>query len=115
MTDTDWRTRAACLHADPEVFFPAPKDRHTLRTAVALCEQCPVITDCRAFADKIKPGYGIWAGKPRITKENSYTSPAKNKVCGSPGDAGAQRHRRRHEPVCTPCAQAAILYRATLT
>lgn len=109
---TGWRERAACVGMPPEIWFPDPGERQRLRDAVTICEQCPVITDCQAFADRLKPGFGVWAGKPRRVKENRYTSPAQHRPCGAPGDAGAARHRRRHEPVCPQCQQAATIYHA---
>ena len=71
-TDTDpgpdWRTRAACLDHDPELFFPHPSDRDGEDEAIAVCWQCPVEADCQADAMDAEKGlsvsnrWGIWGG-----------------------------------------------------
>ena len=74
----DWRTRAACLGRDPELFFPHPADRDGEDEAVAVCWQCPVEADCLADAMRLEKGlsvsnrWGIWGGFPaheRVTLE----------------------------------------------
>lgn len=58
----DWRNRAACRNADPELFFPltwagaAP--------ALAMCWNCPVDSQCEAYADAIG-AEGVWGGRFR--------------------------------------------------
>jgi WhiB family redox-sensing transcriptional regulator len=47
----DWRARAACRDADPEVFFPrrpttVPADRRAAQQARAICDDCPVRLRC---------------------------------------------------------------------
>ena len=84
-TDTDpgpdWRTRAACLDHDPEMFFPHPSDRDGEDAAVAICWQCPVEADCLADALQIESGrsaqhrYGVFGGctpdeRARIERTN---------------------------------------------
>ena len=64
----DWRTRAACLGRDPEMFFPHPSDHDGEDAAVAVCWQCPVEADCLAEAMRLEKGlsvsnrWGIWGG-----------------------------------------------------
>lgn len=57
-TDTDpgpdWRTQAACLGRDPELFFPHPSDREGEDAAVAVCWGCPVEADCLAHALRLE-------------------------------------------------------------
>ncbi len=60
-----WREDAACRGADPGLFFPEPTvgrgdGGHEAR---AVCQGCPVIADCRAYADSQTVLYGIWAGE----------------------------------------------------
>ena len=59
---TDWLEHALCREHDPELWFPLPGERHIARQAVAICKQCPVITDCAEAT--IDRGYnnGIYAG-----------------------------------------------------
>ena len=72
-TDTDpgpdWRTQAACLDRDPELFFPHPSDE-TVADQVALkwCSTCPVTEQCLKAALAFERGqdsmrFGIWGGR----------------------------------------------------
>lgn len=72
-TDTDprpdWRTQAACLDHNPELFFPHPTDHDSEDEALAICETCPARTDCLTEAMKSETyrptsnRHGIWGGK----------------------------------------------------
>ena len=61
----DWRHRAACRDADPEIFFPVAEAGPVLAAAetraLAYCARCPVRADCLAFALDALP-YGIAGG-----------------------------------------------------
>jgi WhiB family redox-sensing transcriptional regulator len=51
--DRNWRDRAACRSADPELFFPVGDDGPALAQiteAKAICARCPVVTECLSFA-----------------------------------------------------------------
>jgi WhiB family redox-sensing transcriptional regulator len=67
MTDyaTEWRAAAACLAADPELFFPIAEgsaaDRQT-STALLVCAGCSVRQQCLDFAMGTGEAYGIWGG-----------------------------------------------------
>ena len=56
----EWRHRAACKHMDTGVFFPSPGARQD--DVKAICETCPVRTECaeHALARTSLPGY--WGG-----------------------------------------------------
>lgn len=54
-----WRARAACLGADPNLFFPEP-NHHGLQ-AKAVCSTCPVRVECLEYAMAHK-AYGVWGG-----------------------------------------------------
>lgn len=64
----DWQARAACRDADPDLFFPETggPDNGT-NEALAICATCPVIAQCRAYADRVEARYGqsphgVWGG-----------------------------------------------------
>jgi hypothetical protein len=61
----DWRHRAACRDADPEIFFPVAESGPALDAAqahaLAYCARCPVRAECLAFALDVLP-YGIAGG-----------------------------------------------------
>lgn len=63
-TSDQWREKAACLHADPNLFFPPPDgDAHTtLQQAKAICRICPVISRCLQWALATNETHGIWGG-----------------------------------------------------
>ena len=61
----DWRHRAACRDADPEIFFSVAESGPALATAeaeaLAWCAVCPVRAQCLAFALSALP-HGIAGG-----------------------------------------------------
>jgi Transcription factor WhiB len=61
----DWRTQAACLGVDPELFFPiagaGPVDDTQVGAAKRVCRRCPVVAECLAEALARIP-YGIAGG-----------------------------------------------------
>lgn len=59
----NWRHQAACRDHDPELWFSG--NPHEQAAALAACRQCPVIDECRQFADHNNringyPLQGIW-------------------------------------------------------
>lgn len=52
-----WQLDAACRDVDPEIFFDEEQDLAVLRR---LCAGCPVIAECRAYADEHRLT-GFWA------------------------------------------------------
>lgn len=57
-----WVAEAACLGADPEIFFPIRGDNHMLAKAKAICAVCPVKDDCREYALTNFVKHGVWGG-----------------------------------------------------
>lgn len=58
-TGEDWRLRAACRGEDPEWWATGNPGN---KRAKVICSGCPVIDDCRAFADRIGANGMIFAG-----------------------------------------------------
>ena len=61
----DWRAEAACLGTDLRLWFPLPSAYGVAyERARAICDGCPVRTDCLAVALAGPPegDVGIWAG-----------------------------------------------------
>lgn len=46
----DWRHQAACCDHDPELWFSGKP--YEQAAALAICRSCPVIGECRRFADE---------------------------------------------------------------
>lgn len=62
---TDWRDGAACLHADPDLFFPIGTTGPALRQvdeAKRICQACPARTPCLTWALGQGVLSGIWGG-----------------------------------------------------
>jgi WhiB family transcriptional regulator, redox-sensing transcriptional regulator len=59
----DWRTRAACLHADPELFFPEWTTSPEIERAKHICDGCPVRARCLDWAVSHGASFGIWGGR----------------------------------------------------
>lgn len=63
-----WQESAVCASIDPDVFYPDTRTRRTdrlnaaTRQAIALCETCPVIQECRNYAITHGETYGVWGG-----------------------------------------------------
>jgi hypothetical protein len=53
---------AACLGADPDLFFPEKDDHTTIAAAQAICAGCPVRAACYARAVRNGERFGIWGG-----------------------------------------------------
>jgi WhiB family redox-sensing transcriptional regulator len=50
-----------CWVSDPDLFFAeSPED---IETAKALCQDCPVRTECLAGAVERREPYGVWGGQ----------------------------------------------------
>ena len=67
---SEWMKDALC--AKPEYrdypWFPPVgnhwrQHRRLCRIAIAVCQQCPVIAECKTYADTTFVSSGIWAGK----------------------------------------------------
>jgi Transcription factor WhiB len=51
--------RTPCAE-DPEQWFSADTD--AAKAAKAACWRCPLLTDCRAYALRTRPPFGVWGG-----------------------------------------------------
>jgi WhiB family transcriptional regulator, redox-sensing transcriptional regulator len=60
-----WRDEAACLHPDPDLFFPISTTgpaRRQIDEAKCVCQACPVRTPCLDWALNNSVPYGVWGG-----------------------------------------------------
>lgn len=94
MSGQDWRTRAACIGHDPELWFPGPGDSSRLEQARAICAGCPVRAECLAdvLAAPMPGGrsYGIWGGMSEKQRRGLRVA------------AGARRGRARGRKTTVP-------------
>ncbi len=65
-----WSHRAACLDADPAVFFPEAGDTGT--NAKTICARCPVIEPCLDYALTNRQHHGVWGGLSEHQREQLH-------------------------------------------
>jgi hypothetical protein len=95
-----WMADAACVGADPEIFFSSNLgDRHEARR---ICLSCPVIEQC-ADHRRATSSTGIWGGSV-ITQAPSRSPFRDEPKHGT--DGGYQKHRRLGTPPCNACSEA---------
>lgn len=69
----DWRSSAACLDEDPELFFPVGTTGPAVQQAAEakrICAQCTVREPCLEFALATNQDAGVWGG---LTEEERRT------------------------------------------
>ena len=112
---TDWRTRAACLDEDPELFFPIGTTGTALAQiaeAKAVCARCPVAAQCLAFAIDTGQQYGVWAGLDQHVRAKRTRSLRAWPTKVQHGTwQGYDAHRRRKQDPCEACRAAHSAYR----
>ena len=60
-----WRSRAACLDENPELFFPignADPAFHQINKARVICRRCEVADTCLRWAMHSHQDDGVWGG-----------------------------------------------------
>ena len=61
----DWRDKAACLTADPELFFPVGNTGPAvdqIEKAKTVCGRCSVTEMCLQYALETNQDSGVWGG-----------------------------------------------------
>ena len=66
-TTWEWQLHGLCRGMDSAVFFHPEGERGHKRTAreeqaKRVCEQCPVLVQCRDYAVAAGEPYGVWGG-----------------------------------------------------
>jgi WhiB family transcriptional regulator, redox-sensing transcriptional regulator len=103
---TDWRTRGACLAADPELFFPISYSGPALvqlEQAKSICTGCQVRQQCLDFALSTNQTHGVWGGtSPEERQSMRHRKlamagglPGPRASHGRPGTAARSRPPRR--------------------
>jgi hypothetical protein len=109
---TPWASRGKCVGAaNPDDWFPVSEAK-ALAVVNALCEGCPAKTACLAYALERPELEGIWGGTTDAQRAQlrGDTSALPTRVqCGT--QAGVSAHKRRGEPKCRPCRDAAAAYK----
>lgn len=59
------KPQPACKQYDPELWFPvgtSGPSQIATEFAKAVCRTCPIMAECRDWADEINAEFGIWGG-----------------------------------------------------
>jgi hypothetical protein len=98
----EWQEYANCRgHEEPNIFH----DRTRCKEALAVCEGCPVMLQCKRHG--VGQGDGVYGGQwqsGRIRQPDCRKPPTDDPRCGSV--AGHSAHRRRDERPCDACREA---------
>jgi Transcription factor WhiB. len=111
----DWRDQALCAQCDPELFFPGSNG--SVKPALRICHDCPVMTECRAWGDATETSgrvYGILGGETgqQRVRRRAGTDALICQDCGRPmrqkgvslSDApGTVPLGWKHERLCVSC------------
>ena len=60
METQPWASKAKCLQAEPDTFFP--EKGGSTREAKRICSGCPVREECLEYALANDERFGIWGG-----------------------------------------------------
>lgn len=108
-----WVEDAACNPDTGHLFFPTA-GQHSGK-AKAICEGCPVISECKDYAIK-SPNLlrGVWGGMSEAelhdARRKAGTKVKQPLECGTP--AGYRAHYREGQVPCAACRRAAAIERA---
>lgn len=83
----DWRATGACMHANPDLFFPISSTGRALEQiarAKAVCAACPVRQPCLEFSMEHDVMHGIWGG---TTPEERQARRRRSRHSRSPAEA----------------------------
>ena len=64
-----WHAHAACSAANPSLFFPAHGE--SMEDAKAVCQACPVRSECLRYAIANGERYGIWGGQSAFERRRN--------------------------------------------
>lgn len=121
----DWRAAGLCRsHHDPDLWFAPPTDPASSE-ARRICQACPVLQTCHAWALETREKWGTWGGldtaerasllgvKPPHDYDTTAAPEARKPKprqppteCGTPD--GYARHHRHKEAVCAACKDAFV-------
>jgi WhiB family transcriptional regulator, redox-sensing transcriptional regulator len=62
MTGEYWRQQSLCQWEDASIFFPSSPYTDDYKTAVAICQRCPVRLQCLQHALDNHEMLGVWGG-----------------------------------------------------
>ncbi len=100
-----WRSRGACVSADPDLFFPisaSGASRLQEERAKAVCARCRVRSECLDYAVASRQVHGVWGGLGeaelaalRRRRDDAGETPVPERI---PGTGRVSRGARRRQP-----------------
>ena len=103
--EDNWRTRGACVTADPDLFFPISSSgasRRQEQRAKAVCASCGVRSECLDYALASRQVHGVWGGlgetelaRLRRRRAGTGKTPGRERI---PGTGRVSRGTRRRLP-----------------
>lgn len=101
----NWQLASKCRGMDVEIFFHPASERRRQKQrridrAKAICQDCPVLEECRQQALRTREPYGIWGGlseeeRAEILGLGNLRYPAqrsRNRATSDPIGAPSQQH-----------------------
>ena len=81
----EWQFQGLCRTTNPDTFFHpegerGPSRRRRDERAVAICQACPVIEQCREHALTVREPYGVWGGMTEEEREAVYQQQARDRT-----------------------------------
>jgi WhiB family redox-sensing transcriptional regulator len=76
----DWMDDAACRGVKNVDFFPEESFTANAPKAIAICDDCPVCSNCLEFAVKNRIVYGIWGGMTPLQRKYFVRGGGLNKM-----------------------------------
>ena len=78
----EWQFQGLCRTTNPDIFFHpegerGPSRRRREARAKAICEQCPVLRECREHALAVHEPYGVWGGMTEEERDEVYRRSAR--------------------------------------
>ena len=78
----EWQYRGSCLGMDSSVFLPSRRRERRFPStrnerAKAICQDCPVLEECRDHALSTREPYGVWGGMSEEERRAYYEQQAR--------------------------------------
>lgn len=76
----EWQYQGLCRSVSPEVFFHPEGERGAARRrrddiAKQVCQQCPVLEECREHALRAHEPFGVWGAMTESERERLLEAP----------------------------------------
>lgn len=71
--DLEWQLHGMCNQYDPSLWYPDPPQIEAKSSrAKSICQSCPVLDKCKAWALTKHELYGVWGGLSEIDRDEVW-------------------------------------------